>query len=185
MGAQSAQELADLAGIGGAIQAIAKPVAADTADHEANQRGKAMPKIALSDITTWITEAAQASPLGLTRHLADRLGVGRASARKVLRQLVDSQWLLRSGPACRPIYHPGTMRQVVRRYALAGLQEDLPWANEFAPRLHLPPSVARMAQHCFTELLNNAVDHSGGTQVVVSARQTPDRKSTRLNSSHG
>jgi hypothetical protein len=30
-----------------------------------------------------------------------------------------------------------------------------------------------MAQHAFTELLNNAIDHSGGTQVTVSLRQTP------------
>jgi signal transduction histidine kinase len=30
-----------------------------------------------------------------------------------------------------------------------------------------------MAQHAFTELLNNAIDHSGGTQVTVSMRQTP------------
>jgi hypothetical protein len=29
-----------------------------------------------------------------------------------------------------------------------------------------------MAQHAFTELLNNAIDHSGGTQVTVSMRQT-------------
>jgi hypothetical protein len=30
-----------------------------------------------------------------------------------------------------------------------------------------------MAQHAYTELLNNAVDHSGGTAVTVSMRQTP------------
>jgi anti-sigma regulatory factor (Ser/Thr protein kinase) len=32
--------------------------------------------------------------------------------------------------------------------------------------------VQRLAQHAFTELLNNAVDHSGGTAVTVSLRQT-------------
>lgn len=31
----------------------------------------------------------------------------------------------------------------------------------------------RIAQHAFSELLNNAIDHSEGTQVTVSLRQTP------------
>jgi hypothetical protein len=65
------------------------------------------------------------------------------------------------------------LRQVVQRYPLAGLQEDLPWSRDFAPNFALPPDVCRMAQHAFTELLNNAIDHSGGTQVTVSMRQTP------------
>jgi hypothetical protein len=57
---------------------------------------------------------------------------------------------------------------------LAGLQEDLPWSRDFAPFFALATEVARMAQHAFTELLNNAIDHSGGTQVTVSMRQTGD-----------
>jgi anti-sigma regulatory factor (Ser/Thr protein kinase) len=61
---------------------------------------------------------------------------------------------------------------VVQRYALAGLQEDVPWHRDFAPFFVLPHSVARMAQHAFSELLNNAIDHSGGSSVTVSMRQT-------------
>jgi anti-sigma regulatory factor (Ser/Thr protein kinase) len=56
---------------------------------------------------------------------------------------------------------------------LQGLQEDVPWRREFAPSFELPPAVQRMAQHAFVELVNNAVDHSGGSHVTVSMRQTP------------
>ena len=62
---------------------------------------------------------------------------------------------------------------MVRRYPLSGLQEDLPWSRDFAPYFALPDGVARLARHAFTELLNNAIDHSGGTTVTVSMRQTP------------
>jgi anti-sigma regulatory factor (Ser/Thr protein kinase) len=65
------------------------------------------------------------------------------------------------------------MRQVVRRYALAGLHEDQPWAQDFLPCFVLPDGIAQMAQHAFTELLNNAIEHSGGRTVTVSMRQTP------------
>jgi anti-sigma regulatory factor (Ser/Thr protein kinase) len=37
----------------------------------------------------------------------------------------------------------------------------------------LPDGIAQMAQHAFTELLNNAIEHSGGRTVTVSMRQTP------------
>ena len=83
-----------------------------------------------------------------------------------------AQWLQRDGMRRDAAYRPGPLRQVVQRYPLAGLQEDLPWQRDFAPCFDLPPNVARMAQHAFTELLNNAIDHSGGTQVTVSVRQT-------------
>src|SRR5205085_66411 len=66
----------------------------------------------------------------------------------------------------------GPLRQVVHSYPLAGLQEDLPWARDFAPFFDLPAGLQRITQHCFCELLNNAIDHSEGTQVTVSVRQT-------------
>lgn len=132
-----------------------------------------MARRTLGDITTWITEAALAHPQALAQHLCDRLGVGRACALRLLRTLEQHRWLRREGTSRRPRHMPGALRQVVRSYALADLEEDLPWARDFSPCFELPPAVARMAQHAFTELLNNAIDHSGGTRVVVSMRQTP------------
>jgi anti-sigma regulatory factor (Ser/Thr protein kinase) len=93
--------------------------------------------------------------------------------RRLLRALVATQWLQVEGTPRRPRFSPGLLRQVVRRYPLAGLHEDLPWSQDFMPRFDLPDAVARMAQHAFTELLNNAIEHSGGSSVTVSMRQTP------------
>ncbi len=129
----------------------------------------------LSDATAWITEAALRWPAPLRLQVAQRLGISPAGAGRLLQRLVDLQWLQRSGSLRRPVYTPGAMRQVVRRYALAGLQEDTPWAQDFLPFFVLPDAVAQMAQHAFTELLNNAIVHSGGSQVTVSMRQTPQQ----------
>jgi anti-sigma regulatory factor (Ser/Thr protein kinase) len=130
------------------------------------------PAPTFSQVTTWITAAAMQQPQALHSLLMVRLGVSRRSASRLLRKLVDSQWLLREGSRRRPVFHPGVLRQVVQRYELAGLQEDLPWKRDFAPFLELAPNVRRMAAHAFTELLNNAIDHSGGQRVTVSVRQT-------------
>ena len=91
----------------------------------------------------------------------------------MLRRLVEAGWLQRDGGFSRPVYGPGKLRQVVKSYPLHGLQEDIPWQRDFAPNFDLPPHVGRMVQHAFTELLNNAADHSEGSSVTVSLRQTP------------
>ena len=132
-----------------------------------------MPRALLSLSTVWITEAARAHPHDLSHHVAERLGLGLAAARHLVRKLVQLDWLQRCGGVNRPEYRPGAFRQVVRRYTLAGLQEDLPWAQDFAPCFDLRDNVAQLAQTAFTELLNNAIEHSGGTRVTVSMRQTP------------
>ncbi len=132
-----------------------------------------MPRSALHDITAWITEMALRYPTDLVAHVAMRRGVGRPTASALLRRLVALQWLQQDGTARKPFYRPGPLRQVVRHYPLAGLQEDQPWVQDFAPFFTLPDNVARMAHHAFTELLNNAIAHSGGSHVTVSMRQTP------------
>lgn len=130
-------------------------------------------RIDLSHVCTWITRAAIERPDGLVDAVADRLACSPARARALVRQLVSLGWLdaVRHGRRVR--HTPGRLRQVVQRYPLAGLDEDLPWSRDFAPFFALPRHVREMAQHAFTELLNNAIDHSGGQSVTVSMRQTP------------
>jgi len=132
-----------------------------------------MARLKIAPLTPWITEAAVLHGDDLPNHLVQRLDISRRRAGSLLRKLAQAQWLAVAGTPRRPTYRPGALRQVVRRYPLQGLQEDLPWRCDFHPFFELPAEVRRMAQHAFTELLNNAVDHSGGANVTVSMRQTP------------
>jgi hypothetical protein len=130
-------------------------------------------RVDLLAVTQWVTAAALRHGDDLPGHLMQRLGLERRRTAALLRQLVAAQWLARDGGPRRPRYRPGALRQVVMRYPLAGLHEDLPWRRDFAPCFDLPPRVRGLAQHAFAELLDNAVEHSGGSQVAVSMRQTP------------
>ncbi|HEX6707532.1 MAG TPA: DUF4325 domain-containing protein [Albitalea sp.] len=132
-----------------------------------------MARLDINTLTLWITATAIRHPHDLADAVAQRGGVTRRTANKALQRLVDLQWLAREGTARRPVFRPGLLRQVAQRYRLDGLEEDIPWTRDFAPCLSLPPQVQRMAQHAFCELLNNAIDHSEGTNVAVSVRQTP------------
>jgi anti-sigma regulatory factor (Ser/Thr protein kinase) len=132
-----------------------------------------MARIDLAPITQWITEAAERQGDELPGYLMERLEVSRRRAGALLKRLVAAQWLVDIGKPRRPQYRPGPLRQVVKRYEIGGLSEDLPWRIDFDPYFSLPKNVRRMAQHAFTELLNNAIDHSGGSAATVSMRQTP------------
>ena len=131
-----------------------------------------MARLEMNAITQWITAAALRRPDTLDLELAARTGASRRTARRVLARLVEMNWLVRSGSPRRPHWEPGAMRQVVQRYALAGLEEDTAWSLDFAACFALPHELRRLVQHTFCELVNNAIDHSGGTQLTVSLRQT-------------
>ena len=131
-----------------------------------------MARLELATLTRTITADALAHPLDLATMLAARHAVSRGTITRQLRRLVDSGWLVRSGGS-RPRYAPGAQREVTTEYATAGLDEHTPWLQDVHPVLALPPSVGRVAQHVFGELLNNAIDHARASMVTVSVRQTP------------
>jgi len=129
-------------------------------------------RIELSTLTRTITADALAHPQDLAPLLSRRYRVSRGTINKSLRRLVDAGWLAREGQT-RPLYRPGIQREVTTDYALQGLDEHTPWLRDIHPVLSLSNAVARVAQHVFGELLNNAIDHSDGDRVTVSVRQTP------------
>ena len=124
----------------------------------------------LKELKTQITAKAVANPTHLCAELAAQFGVSRSTMGKWLRQLMDEGWITREGKS-HPVYHPALLRDVSRGYDLASLDEQTPWERDFAPCFDLPSNIRRLAHHAFTELLNNAVDHSGGSRVSISMRQ--------------
>lgn len=127
----------------------------------------------LAALTHWITPAVQQHGPALPEALMAHLGCSRRTALRRLRQLAAAQWLRIEGRGAHLRFAPGSLRQVVRTLPLEGLDEARAWRRDFAPHLALPAETARIVQHAFTELLNNAAEHSGGTAVTVSLRQTP------------
>ena len=133
-----------------------------------------MPHSPLAALTRIITPLVAARGGDLVAAVVEHAGVAPRRARALLRELAALGWLVNDGSLRLPRWRPGALRQVVRHYAIDdGLAEDRAWAHDFAPHFDsLPVNVRRMAQHAFTELLNNAIDHSGGGTVTVSMRQT-------------
>ncbi len=98
------------------------------------------------------------------------LGVSRATARRVLKALVDAGSLTRlgSGRATRYVLAP---RQF--HWPRPALDEHEAWKQiepVFAGSTTLSPEELRTVNYCVTEMLNNAHDHSAGANVDVAVR---------------
>lgn len=135
-------------------------------------------------LVSTVTRDVVAHPRDLTRHYAERLEISRVAANRYIRRLETDGWIARSGPSTHPVFSPGFKRRMSRLYSLKGLEEDIAWVQDFRPYLNLPPNVLGIAGHGFTEMANNAIDHSGGTSMLAWASQS-ERKLTIVVTDNG
>jgi DNA-binding transcriptional ArsR family regulator len=110
----------------------------------------------------------------IARLVGEHFGISRQAVSKHLSRLVDEGKLTASGSTQS------------RTYALAALVEEgfaLPlvpppeehrvWLERVAPLLAgLPGNVEEICMYGFTEMLNNAIEHSQGTKVLISVERT-------------
>jgi anti-sigma regulatory factor (Ser/Thr protein kinase) len=127
-----------------------------------------------SELVRTITTDVVAHPRDLSRYYVESLGVSRVTATKYIQKLEAEGWIARSGPSTHPVFSPGYLRTVVRVYPLGGLDEFAVWERDFRPYFTLAPNVLNIVSHGFTEMVNNAVDHSDGRLVLIYATQRMD-----------
>lgn len=130
------------------------------------------------DLVRSVTRDVVEHPRDLTRQYVERLGISRVAANRYVQRLEREGWIARSGPSTHPVFSPGYKRRVAHLYELASLEEHVVWEQDFKPYLALMPNVLSIASHGFTEMVNNAIDHSGGNEVFVWATQ--DERSLRI-----
>lgn len=102
------------------------------------------------------------------RDVAAGLGVSPATAHRLLQALVLGGVLERHGKGRAARYR---LRALRRRFRREGLDEHRVWqdvATEIARIRPLDPDAARSLAYAASEIVNNAVDHSGGRTVEVA-----------------
>jgi len=104
--------------------------------------------------------------------VAQLLGVTRQTAHRHLRQLVAEGHLIVEGAGRSTRYRSATPYDE-RRYPTDGLEEDRVWADLSGPSSVVATISGRpraILQYVLTEIVNNAIDHSGATEVEISVR---------------
>jgi anti-sigma regulatory factor (Ser/Thr protein kinase) len=108
--------------------------------------------------------------------LAEYLGITRQAVSLHLRQLVGSAEIFKTGSTRAARYFPHdaavAARPVKRDLVLAGLDESAVY-DDIAIMLtlsQLPDNVESIVNYAFTEMLNNAIDHSISDQCAIEVR---------------
>jgi anti-sigma regulatory factor (Ser/Thr protein kinase) len=103
--------------------------------------------------------------------VADAAGVTRQAAHYHLRRMVENGLLVTEGARRSSRYRLKAQRS--SSYPLEGLSEHEVWATErvalreIDPDIVETPNLVKILNYAFTEMVNNAIDHSKGTTVLV------------------
>ena len=126
------------------------------------------------DVREFILDKVRAFPREISSIAAQHFGISRQAVHKHLQKLVGEGVLLSAGNTRDKTYHLAVLSERSHKYQLTPeTAEDLAWTRDVAPGLgKLPRNVTDIWHFCFTEMFNNAIDHSGGTEIVVQLAKT-------------
>ena len=131
-----------------------------------------MPHSRGDEVRHFIVRHVEAHPADIARVTADEFKVEPQSIRKHLRELSSENVLVVDGKTRDRIYRLKTNDWTKSYPISAGLTEDSAW-NDAAPFVgRLPENVLSIWNTGFTEMFNNAIDHSAGTEFAVEIRKT-------------
>ncbi|RKT24774.1 ArsR family transcriptional regulator [Paraburkholderia sp. RAU2J] len=105
--------------------------------------------------------------------VANKFGITRQAVNKHLVRLREQGTIVKEGSARSPVYKMVPMVAKTFVYHLTPtLQEDVVWSSAIKEAvLPLPDNVLNIWHHGFTEMFNNAIDHSGGTEILVTVKK--------------
>ena len=107
------------------------------------------------------------------KRLSQLLGISRQAASARLKRLVNHGLVAATGTSRARVYTLKNLAAETRTYPTAGLSEDVVWRELGSPIVSdLPENVRDIWHYGITEMVNNAIDHSGADSVHVGISRT-------------
>ena len=125
-------------------------------------------------IRHYILEHLDKHPADIMKVTSEHFAVTRQAVNKHLASLVHEKVIIPSGNTRSRTYRLAPLMTWRQGYTLSSsLAEDAVWRKDIEEKLGSMPSNVRDIWHYgFTEMFNNAIDHSGGTKIHVSLEKT-------------
>jgi anti-sigma regulatory factor (Ser/Thr protein kinase) len=127
-------------------------------------------------IRAFLVDSVRSGKKNVIADACDHFSISRQSVHRHLAYLTEQEFLVAEGTTRARTYHLGPIRQQEGTYALSSIAEDRLYRNDFAFVFEgLPKNIENICHYGFTEMVNNAIDHSGGTQAQVAAVRTSEQ----------
>jgi len=126
-----------------------------------------------SEIREFLLDSIPLHPKDVVAYACERFDITRQAVNHHMQGLVKEGLVSAQGNTRRCSYGLVTLTSKTVTAPLPGLEEDRFWRQEIGPLVTgLRENVFRIWQYGFTEMVNNAIDHSGGTRVTVTVETT-------------
>lgn len=124
-------------------------------------RGEAIRKYILNNVGKY--------PIDITRITAKKFDISRQAVNKHLKRLAEEESLAVHGKTKSRVYKLRPLLDWSETFSITPkLAEDVIWRNNVEPRMgKMPDNVNDIWHYGFTEMFNNAIDHSGGKVILI------------------
>ena len=121
------------------------------------------------EIHKFIIESVPEYPTDLNRQISENFGISRQAAHRHIQHLVKEGILIARGHTKNRAYELAVVRENSFTVSLdKKVDEDIVWREQVRPYFgFVQPNVLTICQYGFTEILNNAIDHSEGSMVEI------------------
>lgn len=125
-------------------------------------------------IRKFILDHVEKHPGNISKITGDHFGITRQAVNKHLKRLIDEHALTEYGHTKNRIYKLAQIIIFENVYPITEvLAEDIVWRNDIQPLLkNIPENVHDIWHYGFTEMFNNAIDHSSGNEISVNIKKT-------------
>lgn len=124
-------------------------------------------------IRRFVIANVRAHPVDIASVAAKKFGISRQAINKHLQRMVAEKTLSSDGRTRNRQYGLAPLAQSAERYTLDNrLAEDVVWRQDVSPVIgRLPENVSDIWHYGFTEMFNNAIDHSSAGDIDVLIRK--------------
>ena len=125
-------------------------------------------------IRQFILDNIENHPVDLVKITSQAFDISRQAVSKHVQRLVEQKAIIVKGTTRSRHYILHPLAEWDHIFQLdKTISEDLVWRNHISPLLgELPDNVIDIWHYGFTEIFNNAIDHSSGKNVNVSLKKT-------------
>jgi len=122
-----------------------------------------------AEIRQYILDQVAKDPKGVTAAVIQKYGISRQAISRYLQEMARDGQIIAEGATKDRIYKPSLRRTILKKYLLNGsLEESVIWSKDFMALFEgLKENVVRICEYGFTEMVNNAIDHSNGKNLTL------------------
>jgi anti-sigma regulatory factor (Ser/Thr protein kinase) len=125
------------------------------------------------EIREFIIENLQKHPSDIIKFAINQFGCTRQAVHKHIKRLLQEGIITETGNTRNKIFKISVLEKWEKTYSLNNITEDQAWLNDILPALgNMSENVLNIWHYGFTEIFNNALDHSKGTHIWVIFSKT-------------